>query len=261
MRNKKIVFLTVALVMGAGLIGIAHSRQWINWFERKADNEVDGKQELKNLYSRYIDTKLDFNISGIIFLYDRENNNALKEQAPFRHFKRGADYFMQLSHQKTYVHNGIVAQVDTLNKFIIVSKADTSLQAIAAGTSFPFEKFMADTSVFKITATVADNGKQRTLKLYNELMPQIKSAMICYNPADYTVNKTEIEWWKEQGITEKANEKKCWLSSITYSYNTNTAFNVGEELAKIITIADQVVRPSEKYKDYEITVSLDDSFQ
>jgi len=260
MNKKKTIAITIVLLVAISFLGIAQSRGWINWLDKKMDTAQDGREELKKLYGHYMGEKANFDISGTIFLYDMEHNNALKEQAAYRNIKSGNNLFTQMAWQKTYVLDSLVVQLDTVNKIIIVSTINADFLPANNESPFPFEKFLADTSDFKITATVTDKGAERILKLRNELMPEIKTVFIYYNPVDYTISKTEIEWWKEQGVTEKADEKKCWLSRINYIHSPASSFNIANEIAKIITVKGQIAEPTEKYKDYEITVRLGDNF-
>lgn len=253
MKAKTIAIVT--LLISIGLFGLAQTAGWINWLGEMPGREYDGKEEFKKLYNRYNGSG-NFDITGTILLYDVENNNALKEQTSYRSARAGNNLYTQLGCQKTYVVDGLIVQLDTLQKFIIVSALDQQLQEQNASPAFPLESFLNNTSVFSINATVTDNGKDRILKLDGDAMPQVKAAFIYYDPADYSIQKAEIEWWKDQGISERPDAKKCWLSQVRYARPGKAIPDISGELEKILSIRDGNVVVNAPYQGYELVVNL-----
>ena len=77
----------------------------------------------------------------------------------------------------------------------------------ALQSGLPFERFMHDTSGFKINASISEKNQERVLTIVSELNPEIKSSMIYYDPVTYRIKKAEIEWWKD-AVIEKKSQKQ-----------------------------------------------------
>lgn len=235
MKNKNtIVMITFLLVLLAGsFFAMARS---MGWFPREGKEPVshDGREDLQKIYARYMGAGQGFDVSGTILLYDEEAGNALKEQTAFRNIRTGSLFYSQLSYQQTFANDSFAVQLDSVNKIIIVSKIDSMVRSAANGSLFPFEKYMGDTSVFKITATVTDNGAERKLVLKNELLPAIKSTTLFYDAATYTITRAEIEWWKSQVQGNDVDGNKCWLSKISYQNTVGQPLDIQEGINKVV---------------------------
>ncbi len=256
MRKRKTVIKGILLI-AVSLLGLTLSARWLNKLGKKGIIQYDGKEELKILYEKYSHSGASYDISGIINLYDRENGDVLKEVLPFRTVKNGTWEFTELGSQRTFLLDSILLQLDTLHKFLVVRRIDTSQLLEHKLASFPFEKYFEDTTGLKVQATVTDNGTERILKISNDLMPEVRTTSIYYDAADYTVRKTEIDWWKEPGDINR-DPKKCWRSRVSYQYDFTSTFDVAVEMAKIINFKNGIPEPAEEYKDYEITVDSSD---
>jgi len=252
--NKRKFFIPIAvLLVLSGVFAIANNNHWLTPDHNK--NELpDAKEELRKLYAIYNKQDTSLTINGIIRLYDRENKDALKEQTPFSYSKKGKRVFNQLGYLQTFFEDSLIVQLDTVNKYIAVSKITEGVQE-SVQNGLPFERFMQDTSTFKITATVSEKNKERALTVISELNPEIKSSVIYYDPVTYKIKKAEIEWWKEAPIYDKeAVSKKIWLTIMEYTYPAG--MSNPESIKEIIVWKDGKPEPAKAYKDYQVHVTF-----
>ena len=258
MSKKKIILPVLLLFVVSGLFAIAKNYHWFGLDISKNKTDLpDAKEELRKIYGLYSKPDTSLSIKGIIRLYDRENKDALKEQTPFSYSKKGMQVYSQLGYMETFVDDSIVVQLDTVNKYIIVSKTDMSQVQASSQPGLPFEKFMQDTSAFKVEVTVAEKNKQRTLTIKSELNPEIKSSIIYYDPVSYKILKAEIEWWKEAIVYENEDtDKKTWLTIMDYTYPLAPGLTVQEKIKKIIVWKDGKAEPAPAYKDYQVHITF-----
>lgn len=260
MKKTKMVIPVVIVLVLSGFFAVANNYHWFGWHTDTGKSILpDAKDEMRKLYSLYNKQDSSFNIKGIIRLFDRENKNVLKEETPFLYSKQGRQFSSQLGYLQTFLIDSLLIQLDTLNKYIIVSKADDQLgnAPAVAETGLPFEKFMQDTSLFKIEAIVSDSDKQRMLKIKSDLNPEIKALSIFYDPLTYTIKRVETEWWKDGGMYDSKNDgDKTWLTIIDYAYPARVDLSATEKVNKIIVRNDERISPAPAYKDYEIRVTF-----
>jgi hypothetical protein len=258
MNKKKIILTAGVLLLVTGLLAIANNFHWLGL--NSSDNKTelpDAKEELRKLYAVYNRPDTSLNIKGVIKLYDRENKDALKEKTPFSYSKKGIQQYSQLGYVQTFINDSLLVQLDTLNKYIIVSKTGAGSIPQSGQTILPFEKFVQDTSTFKIELTVTEKNKERVLTIKSDLNPGIRSSAIYYDPATYKISKAEIEWWKEAMVYENEDtDKKTWLTVMEYSYPVLSEIPVVEKIKKIIIIKDGKVEPAPAYKEYQFQVTF-----
>jgi hypothetical protein len=254
--NRRKIFIPIALLLVlSGLFAIANSNKWLT--PDNAKNELpDAKEELQKLYTIYNKQDTSFNINGMIRLYDKENKDVLKEQTSFSYSKKGKNVFNQIGYLRTFFDDSLVVQLDTVNKYIAVSKIVEG-RRVPVQSGLPFEKFMEDTSTFKISATVSEKNKERALTIISELNPEIKSSVIYYDPVTYKIKKAEIEWWKEAMINdqEEAN-KKIWLTIMEYTYPVSSGTSGPKSIKEIIVWEDGKPKPTKAYEDYQVHVTF-----
>jgi hypothetical protein len=260
MNKKKILIPLAVLLILSGLVAIAGNYHWfgLNIVNKTTADLPDAKEELKKLYTVYSNPDSAMHIEGTIRLFDRENEDAFKEEAKFSYSRKGKQLFSELGPIQSVMADSIIVQLDTANKYILVSKIDGAAELPAQAAGLPFEKFMQDTSAFKIEAAVSEKGKERALTIKSELNPEIKSSTLYYDPATYRISHAEIEWWKEAIVyKDEDSQKKTWLSVIRYTYPLSSGKSAAEEIKKIIVINKEgKAEPAKAYNDYSIRSSF-----
>jgi hypothetical protein len=258
MNKKKIILTAVVLLLVTGLLAIANNFHWLGLNRNGNNTELpDAKEELRKLYAVYSNPDTSLNVKGIIKLYDRENKDVLKEKTPFSYSKKGTQLYSQLGYMQSFISDSLVVQLDTMNKYIVVSKTGIGSASQSVQTGLPFEKFMQDTSTFKIDVTITEKNKERVLIIKSDLNPEIRSSAIYYDPVTYKIRKAEIEWWKEAMVYENEDtDKKTWLTVMEYSYPVLSGTAIAEKIKKIIVMKDGKAEPTPAYKDYQFQVTF-----
>ncbi|HET9056046.1 MAG TPA: hypothetical protein VFN30_04275 [Chitinophagaceae bacterium] len=217
----------------------------------------DAKQELKKIYTLYSNADSSITMEGIIRFYDKEKNDALKEQTGFYFTRNKKNFYSRLDYLQTYCADSLLIQLDTINKFIVVSKINIEVEEGHSQNILPFERFMQDTSSFKITATIKEENDERIITIQSELNPEIKSTSLYYDPVTYKIKRAEVEWWKDPlPGNDKESENKIWLANIEYRYPGISNISVENSIKKIIIINKGQVQVTEAYKDYEVKLSF-----
>lgn len=250
MTKNRWVILTVAILFACAYLTYASSKSWRNGNFSANELPKDLKQELKNLTLRYADSSL--HISGVIRLYDLENDGQFKEESPFTFIRNGKSYFSQLDYLCQFANESMIIQLDSINKSIVVSKNE-GLDISLSGDLFPFDQYFTDSAEFRVTGTVAEKGKQRILELRSDFTPAIKVTRIVYDPVTYTIKETEIEWWKEQLFREEKDGKKCWLTKIDYSYGKPGSTSIDSLINSVIETQPKI-KLKGSYSDYSLDV-------
>ncbi|MBL7740730.1 MAG: hypothetical protein JNK14_16040 [Chitinophagaceae bacterium] len=257
MNKKKLVIPALIILVLSGLFAVANT---YHWFGMNRNNTADlpaAKEELRKVFARFSDPASIIHIRGTIRLFDRENNDALKEQISFSYSKQGQQFSSRVGYVQTFVADSLAIQLDTVNKYIILSRVDKGSELLTAQTALPFEKFMQDTSAFKIEAVVAQNNKERSLAIKSELSPEIKMTTIFYDPVTYTIKRAEIEWWKEPLVYKNEEDfKRTWLTVLEYTYPLSGGASVSEKIRKIIIQKDGKIEPGPAYRDYQVQSSF-----
>jgi hypothetical protein len=124
MTSKRIILFCVLLLALAGFIGAAGNYHW--WTKasalsaRKLPSPGDEYRKIMEQFNGH-DSAID--LSGTIKIYDKEDQEALKETSTFRFIRSGRQYFMQLSYLQTFCNGSVILQLDTVNKLIVLAKA------------------------------------------------------------------------------------------------------------------------------------------
>lgn len=249
--NKYIALLLLAVVVAGSVWGVTQYRKLADGREGKTV-ETDGRPVLRKLYQHLYDNEA-YDQEGNMLLYDREKGRELVEQTPFRSIRMGDAFYTQLAGQFTYVCKEKYIQVDTVTKVITVSEAIpvTGGKSLQSGL-LPFEQFLEDTAAFKIKVTAIEKDGQHTLRIINELMPEVKSTTIFYDPVTYAISKMMIEWWKYPPGSAGFNTKAVWENEIIYQYGKTDAIDICEEAREIVQVRRHKVEARGRYQDYEI---------
>lgn len=258
MNKKKVILTAGVLLLVTGLLAIANSYHWLGLNTETNKTELpDAKAELRKLYMIYGKPDTSFYIKGIIKLYDHENKDALKEQTPFSYSKKGMQLYSQLGYLQTFISDSLAVQFDTVNKYITISKVDMQSLQLTGQTIMPFEKFMQDTSTFKIELTVTEKNKERALTITSDLNTEIKSTIIYYDTLTYKIRKVETEWWKEATVYASEDiDKKTWLTVMEYSYPSSPGISVAEKIKEIIVLKNGTAEATTPYKNYQVQVNF-----
>jgi len=257
MNKKKLIIPAVIILVMSGLFATANNYHWFGINTGSPADLPGAKEELRKLYAKYSDPAASFNINGTIRLFDKENDDKLKEQMPFGYSKQGLQFYMRIGSQQTFFTDSLLLQLDTTNKYMIISAVNKESVPVPPSGVLPFEKFMQDTSIFKIEAVVSEKNKERALTIKSELNPEIKVSTIYYDPVTYTIRRAEIEWWKEATVyNNEDGRKKIWLTVIEYSYPASPVLPVTERIKKIIVQKNGKIEPVPAFSDYQVQSSF-----
>jgi hypothetical protein len=249
--KKKLIIPGLALLVTTGLLAMVNSNHWFGSKAPGKNEFPDAKEELSKIYAVYGKADTSFTMKGRIRLFDREQKDSLAEEMPLFYCRQGAAFYGQLGYMQSFFDDGLLVQLDTVNKYIIVSKVEKEAAPVAS-SGFPLEKFMEDTSAFKIQAAVIDEkSTERVMTIKSELTPEIKSTTIFYDPVTYVIKRAKIEWWKD-ALVAGEDGNKTWLTVIEYSYPAGRQVPIAEQVKKIITRKNDEVAPAPGYQNYEI---------
>jgi hypothetical protein len=251
-KRNILITLTAAILLVSGAVALAGNFKWLG--NRDANDELpDSREELKRLYAVYSKPDSSFAMKGVIRLHDTENKNALTEETPFQYVKVGSACYSQLGYLQTFCADSFFLQLDTLNKQILLSKFDSRLLSDVNQSLFPFEKYMNDTSSSYLVKIVAGRkGKDRSLTVTNDAIPEIKQSVVFYDPVTYRINRVEIEWWKDAtaGLSED-DQNRTWFTSIDYQHMPAT-MSPASKIYSIITVKNGRIELAPAFRDYEV---------
>jgi hypothetical protein len=238
------------MIMTAALIALtflAVAGNYTRWF-RVAPRIPDARTELRKLHERY--AREAVHLQGTIRLYDKEND-VLKEENTFELVKDKDQVYLRLSYLQTFIVNDLVVELDTVNRYVFVSRME---DAVSAGGSplFLMDSLFSEKAPFKIAGSVSAIDARRSLRLTSDLHPEIRSFTITYDTATYRVHETEIEWWKAGTAPDEMQGNPVWQARVTYSHLPDPLLRVKDEIAGIITVAKREVRLAERYSDYQL---------
>jgi hypothetical protein len=243
MKKKNKALLLLTLLVLAGFIAVG------NWYER-INESIDSKEEFRKLYQGFNTGGNQLHITGTIRLLDKEQNDKLTEETSFEYVSSSLAYYSRLDYVQTFSDGQLAVQLDTVNKYVMVSPVEAQQMQAAGNAMFPFEQFLSDTSQFKVHLTAGEREGWRWLRINSELNPEIKTCMIIYDPLSYEVKEVEVEWWKEPVLEEEIDEKKCWLSKIEYRYHATSSLNIRERIGRILKVNKDKIELTERYKEY-----------
>lgn len=239
------LLLLIVFVL-SGFFAIGKSNNW--WRRFDTTNSIDATEEFRKLYMRF---SSPIHISGTIHVFDREENDKLVEETSFEYVADRSASYTRLDCLQTLFDGNLVVQIDTLNRVLSVSEADTDALPVNE-TAFPFERYINDTSTFRVQLTAGEEKGLRWLRIKSDLSPEIKSCVIRYDPVSGNIRETEIEWWKEFVAVENMTENKCWVTKISYLYHPvpDVAKEVKQKTDRIIRIKKKNIEPQQAYKEY-----------
>lgn len=249
MKKRKIIIALIGMLFLTGLYALARNYRWIG---SGVDELPDARQEIEKIYSLYNKQDTSFTIRGVIRLLDSEKDNAVKEVTPFVYTKHQAQYYSSLGYVQTLCANGMGIQLDTVNRYIVVSRVDPSLLDNSQNSLLPFTQFMQDTATYKTTIAAVQKGREYAITITSEASPDIKKATIFYHPATYRIIKSEIEWWKSATAGLNENEQdQTWVTRIEYEHTTATGETAAERINKIVVSMNGKIEPAPAYRGYE----------
>ena len=245
MRTKKIKMPLVALLVAVSLATTAGIGKWLHKSEPPVPAE-DGKVVFRKLYAKLADFNADLNISGSITLYDGE---AIKEKTSFEVLKQKYRVYHRFDHIKQIGNENISVQLDTVNKYLWISKPDKEMLRKQRKGMLPFSDLMADSSFFKITSLPGDRP---AIEIFNDYQPEIKSCVLIYDPQGYTIQQAIIQWWKQPGSAEN---REYFKTETDYQYNTAASVNIDELLESIVTVSRKKVEVNPAYAAYRLELA------
>jgi len=249
---KKTKWLVVSCICLLGFACWALAGNTRRWFLPRATVQLpDAKEELRKLYARYAQSDSMMDVSGSILLYDEERNNALKETTGFRLVKKGSQLYTQLGYLQTLIDGEMVVELDTLNKYITVSRLEKDVLHTMNNKVLMPEYMFGDTTELKVSAYVTGEKKRRTLHLHSDLNPDVKSCRITYDSGSYRIYNTDIEWWK-QGVVNDTTGHHAWMAHIDYVYQPFSELMVADKISQVIRFSGKEPVAADRYKDYEI---------
>lgn len=257
MTLKRIIVITGLILTGVALSAIAARRHWFGLGNNnKAQVLPAARDEYNKLSAAFATMDSSLHLEGVIELYDTQNPGEIRETLPFSYLKNGNALMAMLGGIQTISNGNLVLQLDTINKYIALGQLTDSTQHALQASLLPFDQLFGDTSVFKVRATVANAGQQRILSIQNERIPEIKEFRVIYDTTTYQVQSCEIEWWKKNAVQAGEKEmQKTWVTKTHYRYLAATVFQPEEEMKKVIMLKENVLQPTEAYKNYEIHAS------
>src|ERR1700694_410517 len=247
MMKKRAMYALPGILLLAGLLAFAGKGRWWQMKEGQPAG-LNGPDELRKLYERHQGSHTSLNIPGQIRLYDAEQHNLLKEETPFSYERSGTKAYGRLGYLQTFVADSIVAQLDTINHRLALSKLGGTDNGI-----FPFEKLLKDTT-FKTSVTVEDRGGERSLSIASELSPEVRSCTVIYDAHTYEIRSAEMAFWKEGLVTkESADQKKFWLAKISYRYGSVPPTGLERRIDGVVTVRNSRIEGGAPYKNYSLS--------
>jgi hypothetical protein len=236
---KKAFIPLLALIVLAGVLTAAGNYNWSGGMAGNLVNPPLAKDELKKLYAVYANPDSSLYTKGMVRLYDGEKNNKIMEEMAFSYLKKKKQFISQLGALQSLMGNSLFVQVDTVEKYIMVSKVkDTAKAPVEIGV--PYEKFLRDTAAFKIELVLTGKKTERSISIRSELNPEIKSSIVYYDTTTYKIRRMETIWWKDGVVyNDTASQKKTWLSVMDYTYSPVPATLVEDAIRRYITINAQ----------------------
>jgi hypothetical protein len=192
-------------------------------------------------------------ITGSISIYDREDNDLLKETKSFCFFRQGASFYTQLSRLQTFCDGDLVVQLDTVDRQIIVQKAAPGQAKMGASLFLDprWESYFSDTARFRMTGTLTAEGRNRRLLVESELTPELRLSTLVYDTLTYRLDNAEIEWWKKTPLAG-GKTNKVWLAKIAYQYVTAFDMDIRKKMRSIVALSKGKVMATDAYRDYQI---------
>lgn len=257
MKKRTTIKWTVGIMLLCSATAFMALARQAGWWKEPEQHTYDAKQEFLHLSDAYMGGHTTFDVAGTISLYDMEHKNALKEVSSFRSIKTEQGAYSRLAGQQTFVYDNLLVQLDSTSKSIMVTRIDTGSSSATMQSGFPLAQYINDTSLFHIHATVSGDDKERVLNWESDMTPDIKSIRIYYRPQDYSIIRQEVIWWKASPALQAAKEDACWLSVIYLDQRPGASFPILEEMNKVVQVQQQKVVAMAPYKDYDLTISMD----
>lgn len=246
MAARKIKIGFIVLLVALGLFTTAGIKKWLNNNNVPEPTE-DATVVFRKLYAGFADAGKDLNIAGTVTLMD---DNTIKEKTSFQLVRQNHRMYHRFDVIQQISDDNVAVQLDTLNKYIVVSRPDKEWIKNQKKGILPFEAMLNDTASFKIR--FKKTGAEHALEIENDFQPEIKSCVLVYDPGTYTILRTVIQWWKQPGV---ADNKQYWETIITYEYNGNEQVDIKEKLDAVIKVKKGKVDINPAYADCEVEIA------
>lgn len=243
MRIKK------TIVIGAIMLGCVAVGFGAFYFAGNNDKEQklpDVANELQQLIVHNSLQDSVFSIGGDIRITDSEDDSHVKEQSSFYVFKKDKQYYSQLSSQEIISDGVLSVQMDSVNKYMVVARAE-NIATESAKQILPVDEQMIDTA--NVKAAVTMKGIYREISYTNLLTPEIKVTHIIYDPATYKLKSAKIEWWKHP---EMPGSTGLWITDITYNDNLSRHLDINAKMKSVLAFKNDQLVIAERFKTYKI---------
>jgi hypothetical protein len=247
-----LLLLALAGVTAAGLVNHWWGKP-LNVQVRELPAAADEYARIINRYST-MDTAMD--ISGTIQIYDGEKDGSLKEKNSFEAVHYGRKYYWQLSYMRTYCDGNLILMVDTVHRRLQVSKLRTSgSSGFPAGLAVTLGSLFNDTSSFKLTGEVEEQGPGRILTIHSDFAPAVRVCRLYYDTASYRLSHSEIECWKDRSGKDTTTGK-IWLAKVEYNYRPCKERDIGKEMWSYIAREKNVIKATGQYVGYSVMTNF-----
>jgi hypothetical protein len=260
MRFKTSLAFLFSFLVIAGAIAAGVSHRW--WHSSSQPAAPAGKKVLPSAASEYArlldrfqvaDSAAD--VSGTIRIYDGERGGVAKETSPFRSFRQGKGYFSQLSYLRTYFDGEMVLIVDTVHRWLEVSRPIAQSGQGSAMAGLPTDVLFSDTARFRLSGTVDEEHAERVLTLRSDFNPEIKLCRLYYDTVSYRLQRSEIEWWKDR-VGRDTSAANIWLAKVEYNYRPRGEGDIASEMRSYIVREAGKIRAAVRYADYQVKVDF-----
>lgn len=245
--------LAAALLLGIVLATIAGTyNRWLGGGSATTE-QPDAVAEFRKIGQHFLQDSL-LHITGVIRLYDGEQPGRVREQNSFQLLRDGADSYNRLGYMQSFVSNGLMVQLDTVNQLMVIGDAPEQAGA-TLGLQQSTGMLFNDSTAFAATGTVSGDAKERTLTLRSDLRPEISSYQLTYDPATYRMKRAVIEWRKEEAVPDTADRRKVWITQIDYSYQPVATVKVSEMMKRVIVQTRDTILPTDRYSDFQLHIT------
>jgi hypothetical protein len=254
MTIKRGFLILVMLLLIVGVFAMVR-----NYSRKKAEGAgkvPDAMEEYRKIMNHYIGKEPDTEISGNIRIYDGENNGTLKETGSFHCARSGVQFFTRINYLQTFCDGELVLDLDTVNKVILISKAEESKNTVEHNPVDPVGVFISDTTKIQIGEIKTAGNAERIITIKTDLNPEIRAVRYFYDTISYRVRQTEVEWWRTNPVMDDNKERKIWLARIDYVYQKAALMKIKEKIRSIVEVNGKKVKPGPLYSDYQINSNL-----
>jgi len=245
--KKKTILLFFISVAGLFLLALAGSAILKTAGAPPVPFLPPAKDEYSRLMKNYFTDSVLYS-SGTIKLFDGSNMNIVKEESGFVFYKEGNNYYSQLSSQQNFSDGVRIIQLDTVNHILLVTNQKDGNLA-SANTFLSLDHLFSDTASPGLSGEVFENGNYRDLILHGGFSPGIKQYTITYDPKNYIIRETTIEWIKDVNSGDSSIHNE-WVAKVSVDAPSKRTIDISSLMKKIIEINNNNVVPAAAYSSY-----------